>query len=281
MARPDFIIIGAMKCGTSTLQAQLAAQDGVFMTTPKEPNFFSNDEIYAQGPDWYAALFAAAQPGDLKGEASTHYTKLPTYPDTLSRMKQQLPDLRLIYMIRNPLHRAVSHYIHEWSEARMEPDPLAAFQTHPELISYGRYGQQIAPYVDAYGIDNIHLTSLEQVKSDPEGEFRRIAGFLGLGQGALWNHELAPQNVSAERARPLPLQSLLVDNPVARGLRRALVPKRVRTWIRKSRTMQDRPSLPDDLQAGLITTFLEDRKDLARYFPDHPALNACYRFGQP
>ena len=48
-ARPDFILIGAMKCGTTTLAGQLAAQDGVFITTPKEPNFFSDDAVYARG----------------------------------------------------------------------------------------------------------------------------------------------------------------------------------------------------------------------------------------
>ena len=83
---PDFLIIGAMKSGTSTLQAQLAVQPGLFMTTPKEPNFFSDDDIYAKGIDWYRSLFDAAAAGDLKGEASTHYTKLPDYPDTVTRL---------------------------------------------------------------------------------------------------------------------------------------------------------------------------------------------------
>ena len=60
MPLPDFVIIGAMKCGTSTLAAQLGAQDGVFMTTPKEPNFFSDDAVFAQGLPWYESLFEAA-----------------------------------------------------------------------------------------------------------------------------------------------------------------------------------------------------------------------------
>ena len=118
MTLPDFIIIGAMKCGTSTLQAQLAAQPGVFMTTPKEPNFFSDDDIFEKGMAWYSALFDGAAPGDLKGEASTHYTKLPNYPDTVSRLKQAYDEAgadypKLVYMIRNPLERAISHYMHE------------------------------------------------------------------------------------------------------------------------------------------------------------------------
>ena len=79
---PDFLIIGAMKCATTSLHDQLAAQPGLFMSEPKEPFFFSNDEVYARGIDWYAGLFAGAAAGDLCGESSTHYTKLPSYPRT-------------------------------------------------------------------------------------------------------------------------------------------------------------------------------------------------------
>ena len=97
---PSLAVIGAMKSGTTTLQVQLAAQTGVFMTTPKEPNFFSDDDVFAKGAGWYKGLFADAAPGDLKGEASTHYTKLPTYPDCLPRLAQMLDAPRLIYVIR-------------------------------------------------------------------------------------------------------------------------------------------------------------------------------------
>jgi hypothetical protein len=276
--KPDFLIIGAMKCGTSTVQAQLAAQSGVFMTTPKEPNFFSDDAVYHQGMAWYEHLFSPARPTDLKGEASTHYTKLPTYPDTLKRMQAALPAVRLIYVIRNPVQRAVSHYIHEWTEARMGHDPLEAFRSHPELVDYGRYGMQIAPFIKAYGADQVLLTSLEQLKTDPSREFSRICSFLGAPEQATWQHDLEAQNVSSERARALPFQGLLIDNPVARTLRRRLVPKAIRTRIRQARTMQTRPELPASMRATLEAQFLEDRAQLTGFFPDHPALTACYPF---
>ncbi|WP_227271824.1 sulfotransferase domain-containing protein [Roseobacter weihaiensis] len=283
MTLPDFMIVGAMKCGTSTLQAQLAAQDGVFMTTPKEPNFFSDDAVYARGIDWYRALYDGAAPGVLTGEASTHYTKRPTYPDTLARMQHAAqtagaPLPRLLYMIRNPLDRAVSHYIHEWTEARMGQDPVAEFQRHPEIAAYSCYGMQIAPFIEAAGADQVFLTSLEQIKADPDAEFARIARFLGLGASAVWQHDMAAQNVSANRARRLPLQGLLLDNPVARTLRQTLVPKSLRTRIRARLTMQERPALPPTLIAGLQERFLEDRARLARQFPDHPALSLCFPF---
>ena len=278
MGKPDFIVIGAMKCGTSTLPSNSTLQRGVFMTTPKEPNFFSNDEVFAQGPDWYAGLFEGAAPGDLKGEASTHYTKLPTYPQTVARMQAALPSLRLVYMIRNPMVRAVSHYIHEWSEGRLGEDAAAAFASCPEIVDYGRYGMQIAPFVEAYGRAAIHLTSLEQIKADPQGEFAAICAHIGMPEGAAWIEDLPAQNVSAERIRKLPLHGLLVDNPVAAALRRALVPKSLRQRIRDSRTIRTRPEIPQALQARMQDVFLEDRARLAEIFPAHPALDLLLPF---
>lgn len=278
MTQPDFLIIGAMKCGTSTLQTQLAAQPGVFMTTPKEPNFFSDDPIYAQGMDWYSALYDAAAPDDLKGEASTHYTKLPTWPDTVARLKQAVPDPRLIYMIRNPVQRCVSHYIHEWSEGRLTMPLDTAIKEVPEIGAYSQYAMQIAPFIEAFGAERILLTSLEAIKRDGTGELARIGAFIGLKQTAAWQDTIKAQNVSAKRMRKLPLQGLLIDNPVARTLRRTLVPKALRTRIRDARTMDVRPTLGDAARATLETTFLQDRAALAQIFPDHPALTECYPF---
>ena len=111
---PNFVIIGAMKSATSTLYEQLQRQPGIFLPELKEPNFFSDQ--YARGWDWYAGLFAEARASDIVGEASTHYTKLPTYPETVSRMWDHLPDAHLIYVMRDPIDRLVSQYIHQLKE---------------------------------------------------------------------------------------------------------------------------------------------------------------------
>lgn len=276
---PDFIVIGAMKCGTTTLQTQLAAQSGVFMSTPKEPNYFSDDAVFAKGRDWYEGLFAEAPNGVLKGEASTHYTKLPTYPETLPRMTALLQHApKFVYMIRDPLARAISHYIHEWSLRGAGNDADTAFRTQPEFAAYGCYGMQIAPFVEVYGKERILLTCLEAFKADPVSEFARVARFLDLPETAAWQHDLAAQNVSGARFRRLPFQSVLVDNPVARGLRRALVPKSLRDAIRARRQITERPQIPADVEAQMRARFLEDRQVLAQFFPGHPALDLCYPF---
>lgn len=277
-ALPDFLIIGAMKCGTTTLQAQLAAQAGVFMSTPKEPNYFSDDKIFAQGGDWYEGLFATAPVGALKGEASTHYTKLPTHPETLTRMQAVLPEPKLVYMIRNPVARAISHYIHEWSLRGAGSDAQGTFRSQSEFTDYGCYGMQITPYVEAYGKERILLTCLEAFKADPVAEFARVAAFLDLPETAAWQPDLEAQNVSGERFRRLPFQSLLVDNPVARAVRYALVPKSVREKIRARRQISTRPEIPADVQQQMQARFLEDRAVLAQVFPGNPALDLCYAF---
>lgn len=278
MTYPDFIIIGAMKCGTTTLAADLAAQDGVFFTTPKEPNYFSDDENFARGPDWYRGLFAKAVSGDLTGEGSTHYTKLPTHPHTLERMSGLPETCRFIYMIRNPVARAMSHYIHEWSRGVITTTPEAAFSSHPELVDYGRYAYQISPWLQAFGPSRILLTSLEQFSADPQVELDWIAAFLG--RKGFTHVEMGAQNASTDRFRPLPMSRLLVDNPVATFLRRTLVPKSLRTRIRKTRSIQSHPALPEALRRQLEDRFLEDRTELARLFPGHPALRLCYPFAQ-
>ena len=88
----------------------LARQPGIFMTTPKEPCFFSDDDVYARGLDWYRGLFAAAPTDAVCGESSTHYTKRPTHPHSAERIARDLgPDVRFVYLMRHPIDRLVSH----------------------------------------------------------------------------------------------------------------------------------------------------------------------------
>ncbi len=278
MALPDFIIVGAMKCGTSTLAAQLDAQPGIFMTTPKEPNFFSDDDVFTKGASWYEDLFVDAAEGDIKGEASTHYTKQPLLPDALPRMRQMLDNPKIIYLIRDPVARAISHYIHEWTMGVMSADVEEAFAAHPELVSYGRYAEQISPYVDAFGAENVLILNLETMKADPQKTLTRVCDFLGYAQRPVWSEERAQMNVSAERIRKFPLHWLVFGNPVAAALRRALVPQSIRDRLKKKRQMQKRPELSDALKAELEQSFARDFDHLMTLFPGRDDLRASYPF---
>lgn len=278
MALPDFIIVGAMKCGTSTLAAQLDAQPGIFMTTPKEPNFFSDDAIYAKGRSWYEALFADAAHGDIKGEASTHYTKNPLHPDALPRMQDMLSTPKIVYLIRDPVARAVSHFIHEWTMGVMPADIEKAFATHPELVSYGCYAEQIAPYIKAYGAENILILTLEEMKTHPQQVLEQVCRFLGYDGTPAWSDDHAQMNASAERIRKFPLHWLIFGNPVAAALRRTLVPQSLRDKLKKKRQMQERPELPDGVRQELQNRFSQDFENLRKLFPGRDDLRASYPF---
>jgi len=263
---PDFIIIGAMKSATTTLYEQLVAQPGIFMPELKEPNYFSDDVQYSRGKAWYLGLFDGARSGDLLGEASTHYTKLPTYPDTVNRMYEQVAAPRLIYVMRHPVQRLISQYIHEWTEGNVSVDIDRAIQTHDELIAYSRYAYQLEPYLEKYGHNHVLPVFFESLKKSPQVELERICRFIGYTQRPVWNTELRPSNVSKERIRRFPLYDLLIESPPARVIRRALIPRFVRNRVKRRLQMQERPVLSEKSQALLEETFDRDLARLGAWF---------------
>ncbi len=255
---PDFIVIGAMKCATSTLHEQLALQPGIFMSQLKEPNFFSNDEQYARGMDWYLSLFAAASPADLCGESSTHYTKLPTYPQTLDRLKQDCPQGKFIYIMRHPIERLISQYIHEWSQRAIAVEIDQAIAQHPELIQYSLYSQQIQPYFQAFGQDRLLPVFFERLLQSPQAELERVCHFIGYQGKPLWHDQLNAQNISSERLRKSAWRDFLLDVPVLREIRQQLIPQDWRDWTKKLWTMKRKPELAPQQRESLQAIFDED-----------------------
>ena len=131
---PDFLLLGAPKCGTSALHAALARHPGLFLSEPKEPKFFLTDGPPPSSgggpgdlPTWgehvwnrddYEALFAAAPPGALCGESTVFYL----YDrDAQARIRKLLPDARLIAVLRDPAERAHSNWAH-LRGAGLEPE---------------------------------------------------------------------------------------------------------------------------------------------------------------
>src|SRR5689334_9595383 len=99
-ALPNVIVIGGLKCGTTSLHHYLNLHPEIEMSRPKELNFFVEELNWDLGPDWYAAHFNASAP--VRGETSPHYTARPRYDGVAERMRATLDDARLIYMVRDP-----------------------------------------------------------------------------------------------------------------------------------------------------------------------------------
>jgi hypothetical protein len=263
---PDFIVIGAMKCATTTLHVQLARQARVWMSRPKEPNFFSDDENFARGVDWYASCFAGAGEGHLVGESSTHYTKLPHYPHTVDRMVRVLPHIKLVYLMRHPIDRLTSHYLHEVTVGRIAVGLEEAIDQYPELVDYGRYSMQLAPYLRTYGPRQVLPVFFDRLVRRPQDELERIGRFLCLRDSLRWDHAVKPQNVGRERLRKSNLRESLVRVPALTALRRRVIPRR---WIERLKSLwrvdMDPPPVPPQLAGKLRDLFDPDLAQLGRW----------------
>jgi len=264
-AQPDFLIIGAMKCATSTLHEQLAAQPGIFMSEPKEPNFFSDPDEWARGWNWYTDLFASGEGALLRGESSTHYTKLPTYPETVERIRAHLPAARFVYVMRSPLERTVSQYIHEWTERRIRGSIDEAIEQHPYLVAYSCYAMQLRPYLEAFGPDRVLSVFFEAILERPREELARIARFLRYPHEAVWLDDLNPRNVSRERMRRSPLRDAIVDQPALAWLRRNLVPRSLRERAKSLWRMTERPELSAPVRRRVVERIDEDLVELSSW----------------
>ena len=174
-------------------------------------------------------MFRPAGPEDLRGESSTHYTKLPTYPRTVDRMVRDLPRLKFIYVMRHPIDRLVSQYVHEVTTGRVAVGLREALEHHPELIDYSRYSMQLQPFLEAYGFGAVLPVFFPRLVTHSQAELERIGRFLGHGGPLRWDEALEPQNQGRERLRPSPVREVLVQAPVLTTIRQRVVPRR---WSR-------------------------------------------------
>ncbi len=251
-----------MKCGTSTLHEQLALRSGFFMSRPKEPNFFSDESEFARGAEWYASLFAEASDRQLCGESSTHYTKLPTHPHAAERLHALLPKARLVYVMRDPLERVVSQYLHEWSTREVEGPLEAALERHERFVAYSCYARQLDPYLERFGAGSILPVFFERMVAFPDDELARVCRFLGdrSGEPVTWRSERARQNVSSERMRASPLRDALLRVAPLRWLKNQLPPS-ARERIKQLWRYEGRPGLSAAARARIEATI---DADLAR-----------------
>lgn len=206
---PDFLIIGAQRAGTTSLFHHLAAHPDVTPSFPKEVHYFTNH--YHRGPGWYRSHFplvawkTAAQrrgrPPLLTGEATPYYL---AYPHAAQRVRRELPNARLIVLLRNPVDRAYSHYLHEVASGietltfadalarekdrlnselnRMKQDEgyLSFNYQHFSYLERGLYAEQIACWLEHFDRDQLLILCSEEFSAQPARTFDRVLRFLGL-----------------------------------------------------------------------------------------------------
>jgi hypothetical protein len=224
---PDFLIIGAAKSGTSTLYQHLTRHPRIYMSTIKEPCFFDADVAWDKGLDWYRSLFADAGPEQICGEASTNYTRWPQVPDVPARISKILPDVKLIYILRHPVDRAYSHYVHRYTKEVCPGQPFEEtfeeFVEHdPMCLDSSDYLLQINQYLEYFPRESFLFLLLDDLKRDPEALLRNAFRFLGVDEKAdfLAAEEVMENQATSFREGKLRehITAPLRKNPILRGL---------------------------------------------------------------
>lgn len=279
--RPNLFVIGAMKSGTTTLHAHLAAHPEVFMSEPKEPAYFVEEMNLGKGQDWYLSLFAAGGEAKVVGESSAVYSMLPKYPGVTERIARFNPAARFVYILRDPFQRTLSHYWHLVQYHGECRDLLTALKTHPPYVNVSYYAMQLRPYFETFGRDRVYTVIFEEFVREPLPVVQRLFSWLGVDSSFVPPNLHAREN--ATPAKVVPKGGLLdrfrhsaVWNalggfvpPSLRRVGRGLFEKRV---DRSAETAADARAYLGPIQRPQVD---ELRALLDRDFPDWPSAQPC------
>jgi len=201
---PDFLVIGVMKGGTTSLFQYLARHPQVNPPFRKEIKFF--DLHYGQGSNWYRAHFplkAKMVKDSVTGEATPYYI---FHPLAAKRISKDLPNVKLISILRNPVERAYSHYNHmirvgrenlsfddalEKEEERLfqedkkitsNPEYSAFQHLHYSYKARGRYVEQVKKWLEHFPMDQMLFLSSEELYEKPSAVYNKTTDFLGLSK---------------------------------------------------------------------------------------------------
>jgi len=295
--RPDLFIVGAPKCATTSLQRYLQAHPEVFMSTPKEPQFFASDRLVGAGMrypddlDAYLSLFAEAGDAKRVGEASTVYLESS---QAATRIAQFQPDARIVIMIRDPVDM-----IHSLYEMRVRHgiEPKATFEealaderTRPGFGMVGdqssvhyrdraRYGAMIPAWFETFGRDSVHVIVTEDLGREPRKTYRRVLEFLDVDT----SHEPVFERAnSGQTVRSVRLARVLAQAPrrrVRRSALDALTIPALRILRQANKVPGTREPMSEELRLRLQEEFADDvahvsellGRDLAALWWGNPA----------
>ena len=262
---PNFLIIGAMKAGTTSLYAYLQGHPQVFMPELKEVHFFSDEDNWNQGQAWYERHFQDAGESALAvGEASTTYSRFPHIAGVPARVAGMLPDARLIYLVRNPVDRMISDYLHRLSGNQEDASLETALLTKRKYADLSSYAMQIEQYLQYFPRLQMLILKSEDLRGQRVETLRSVCEFLGIDGS--WLPPLLHKEFhqTAERRQPRRMAESLTRLGAVSAAK-SLLPRFVRRWLRTALTTAG-PSLPEGAVSPDLRRRLEDlvREDVLR-----------------
>jgi hypothetical protein len=264
-----------MKTGTTSLYEYMRGHPQIFMPATKEVNFFNPLRNWRLGVEWYEEQFRDASDDVLAiGEASTSYTKFPWVRDVPERVSSVLGDVRLIYLVRDPIERARSHYVHNLSTGKERRPIEKAFERDPMYLNISRYALQVDQYLEYFSRESLLIVESRDLLMDRRATLARIFGFLGVDQG--WTPPTIDQEFlrSSQKRMRSPLLRRIRQIPRIRTLA-VYVPgpiKRAKHTLTDELPTQEldlaRGVMSQDVEQWLREALVEDVRRLRPYLGD-------------
>lgn len=276
----NLFLIGAGKCGTTSLHAYLSAHPDISGSKEKEPSFFiKQEELRAQQlmesmrPEAsdlqaYLALFDGKPDARYRMEASPSYSSYPIFSDVPARIAAASPQAHIIYLVRNPVDRAISHY---WQDRKILKETRPAEEALAEEDNIYSYTSDYKKQLDRFQpyFDNIQIYASETLRREPQVVLDRICDRLGLSRHALCADSMRERNTTPPTTREArhPLLKTLRDTP-AWNMLRARMPAPLLHAVRKA-AVQDVPRVIEN--EGALRQMLT-----ARFSPMTRAFDRAY-----
>ena len=223
---PTFLVIGAMKGGTTSLCAYLAEHPEVYISEEKELHFFIDAGNWARGRTWYEAQFASAGDAVARGEGSTTYALWPNQDGVPERVVGMIPEIRIVYVVREPLSRVVSHYAHDWAMGDERRSITDALTEDSAFVNGSRYTTQLARWLEHIPRSNLHVTTSEALRSDRAATVGRIQEFIGVDPSFVAPNLDTESHLTAEKRRAVrPAFRRLWANPAYRSAAKIAGPR--------------------------------------------------------
>ncbi|MBM3692937.1 MAG: sulfotransferase [Actinobacteria bacterium] len=270
---PNFFVVGANKAGTTSFAAYIGTHPDVFMSPLKEPSYWSlRDRDDPDGPflqrqirdrPAYEALFAGVRGERAIGEASTNYLQTAVAAD---RIRAEIPEARIIAVLRDPSDRAFSAY-NMHVGAHLEPltdfgaavDAELAGGTWRHYLAMGYYAESLDRWIDHFGRDRVRVFLYEDLVADPAAMVRETFAFLGVDPDFVPPLDRRHNVTQVPRHRSI-LRFAKESSPVKAALKRVM-PARARARVKDRVTAWNTtapPPLTPELRARLVALYADD-----------------------
>jgi len=263
---PNFIIAGAQKCGTTSIFEVLNDHMEVFLPESKEVHFFDKNESFDKGIDWYKKFFRKSKFEKVIMDITPNYMNKEYVPE---RIKKLLPNVKLIFVLRNPVTRAYSNY---WDNIRNQNEHLPfdeAIKHNPAYIEKGLYYKHINSFLKYFNEKDIFIFLSEELFSHPEIFYKKLCSKLDIDFKMIRDMNRVANFARVPRVRSLE-KIFLSQNKISMRIRRP-IPRFLKSFVKKldekfNMKKIKRPKIDEETKKYLKDIFSDDIKSLEKSF---------------